>query len=82
MNSDAVRKMLDTACKKAGSRVAWAARAGVTPQYVYDVISGRREPAAKILAALRVRRDAPSYSMIPRARRRPAVGKPQLLVSQ
>lgn len=39
-----------------GSQQAWAAAAGVSPQYVHDVLCRRRGPGASILAALGVQR--------------------------
>lgn len=56
MTADDVRKMLRKACDAAGSQKAWAEQAGVTPQYVQDVLSARREPAERICAALGVER--------------------------
>lgn len=45
-------ELLRDACANAGSQVAWATANGVSAAYVSDVLGGRREPGAKILAAL------------------------------
>lgn len=45
-------EMLRDACASAGSQVAWAIANGVSTAYVSDVLSGRREPGTKMLAAL------------------------------
>jgi DNA-binding transcriptional regulator YdaS (Cro superfamily) len=47
-----VRTELRRACLRSGSQKAWAAAHGVSPAYVHDALQGRREPGAKILAAL------------------------------
>lgn len=39
---------------KAGSLRAWARLAKVTPAYVSDVVTGRRDPGPKILAVLKI----------------------------
>lgn len=39
-----------------GTQKAWAIAAGVTPQYVHDVLKGRRGIGAPVLAALGVER--------------------------
>ncbi|WP_342164012.1 transcriptional regulator [Methylobacterium sp. SD21] len=39
-----------------GSQKAWADAAGVTPQYIHDVLRGRRGIGAPVLAALGVER--------------------------
>lgn len=44
--------MLRREVAKAGSQSAWAALHGVAPAYVSDVLAGRREPGAVILAPL------------------------------
>ena len=49
-----------------GSQRAVAAKLGVSPQYLCDVLKGRREPAGKLLKALNVRRVVkPRYEVIP-----------------
>jgi len=57
MTTDDVRKMMLDACDAAGSAAAWAAKHGISRAYVTDVRLGRREPGAKILAALGVVKD-------------------------
>lgn len=47
---------LRRACAAAGSAKNWAQNAVVSPQYVSDVISGRREPGESIAAALELER--------------------------
>lgn len=44
------------ACAAAGSQSAWAEANGMSPAYVSDVLNSRREPGAKILAALGLRK--------------------------
>ena len=43
-----IREMLREAIKKAGNQKRWAELAGVSPQYVSDVLKGRREPGESI----------------------------------
>jgi hypothetical protein len=40
----------------AGNVAAWAEKHGISPSYVGDVLSGRRPPGGKVLAALNVDR--------------------------
>ena len=47
-----VSRMLREQCRAAGGQQAWAEAHGVSPQYVCDVLNGRREPGDKILSAL------------------------------
>lgn len=47
---------LRAACEAAGSQRAWALAHGVSPQYVSDVLAGRRDGGESILAALGLRR--------------------------
>lgn len=56
MTSGDVREELRRACETAGGQKIWAEANGVSPMYVSDVIRGRTEPAAKILAALGLER--------------------------
>jgi DNA-binding transcriptional regulator YdaS (Cro superfamily) len=44
--------LLRQACQAAGSQTAWAARVGVSDQYVCDVLRGRRELGKKLATAL------------------------------
>ncbi len=53
---NAVRDRLEQACKAAGSQQAFAVRAGVSQQFVCQVLSGARAPSARILAALGLER--------------------------
>lgn len=47
---------LKAAVSAAGSAKAWAASQGLSPQYVSEVLSGRREPSVRILAPLGLQR--------------------------
>lgn len=51
-----VREMLRAACAKEGSQKAWARKHGVSPAYVGDVLSGRREPGEAICEPLKLER--------------------------
>lgn len=57
LSAEFVRGYLATECKEAGGQKAWAERSGVSPQYVCDVLQGRREPGDSICAALGLRRE-------------------------
>ncbi|MBB5758354.1 hypothetical protein HNR00_003074 [Methylorubrum rhodinum] len=48
---------LRAACKEAGGQSRWADSAGVTPQYVSDVLLGRRAPGDSVLRPLGLQRD-------------------------
>lgn len=56
MDAELVRSMLKARCAEAGSQKAWAKEAGVSVQYVCDVLHGRREPGDAICSALGLRR--------------------------
>jgi len=56
MTASDVRDLLRSACATAGSQQAWAREHGVSPQYVGDVILGRREPGDKILDGLGIKK--------------------------
>lgn len=56
MTSFDVCTMLRQRCNAAGGQSAWAKAHGVSPQYVCDVLSARREPGDSILASLGLRR--------------------------
>ena len=43
---------LRIAVQEAGSQKAFAEKHGLSPQYVNDVFTGRRDPSGKILTAL------------------------------
>lgn len=45
-------EILRKAVAAAGSQSAWAERAGITAQYVGDVLRGKRQPGASICEAL------------------------------
>lgn len=44
-----MRKMLDVAIQVAGSQKAFAKQAGISEQYLSDVLNGRRDIGDKIL---------------------------------
>jgi hypothetical protein len=52
MDDDRIRKLLRSACEKAGGQSAWAKAHGIARQYPSLVLTGRRPPGPKILAAL------------------------------
>lgn len=56
MTTSDVRDLLRQACDASGSQQAWAQEHGVSPQYVGDVLMGRREPGDKILGGLQLRK--------------------------
>jgi len=47
-----LKKLLATACKEVGGQKTWADSNKVSPQYVHDVINGRRLPGKSIAKAL------------------------------
>lgn len=48
--------ILKKQCDRAGSQTAWARENGLSAVYVSDVLTGKRDPAGKLLAALGVER--------------------------
>ncbi len=54
MTEDDVRKLLRKACEDAGSNRAWALANDLSPQYVGDVIEGKRSIGPAILKALNI----------------------------
>jgi len=50
-----VYRRLDGACRAAGSQSAFAAQAGVTPQFVSAVLRGHKAPSSGLLATLGLR---------------------------
>jgi hypothetical protein len=52
MNVDDVRNLLRTECARLGGEAQFARVAGVSPQLIYAVRSGVREPRGKVLNAL------------------------------
>lgn len=48
--------VLRTACATAGSQAAWARSVGLSPQYVTDLLAGRRAFTDPVLARLGLRR--------------------------
>ena len=56
---------LYAACKAAGSQKAWADTNGLSPQYVCDVLQGRREPGDSILSALGLKKVVTYHAATP-----------------
>lgn len=57
MNAEDVRKILRSACaNRGGGQKDFAEFAGVSQQYVSDVLNGKREPGESILGALNIDR--------------------------
>lgn len=52
MNQVAVIDLLRRQCTRAGSQASFAAQNKLSPPYLNDVLSGRREPGPAILKAL------------------------------
>lgn len=48
--------VLRVACELAGSQAAWAREVGLSPQYVTDILAGRRRPTDHVLGLLGLRR--------------------------
>jgi hypothetical protein len=53
---DLVNNVLADACIVAGSQQAWAAENAISPQFVCDVLQGRRAPTEMLARALGYRR--------------------------
>ena len=51
-----VNNVLADACTVAGSQQAWARENGISPQFVCDVLQGRRAPTERLARALGYRR--------------------------
>lgn len=51
-----VNNALSDACVVAGSQKAWAQENGISPQFVCDVLQGRRAPTDRLARALGYRR--------------------------
>jgi DNA-binding transcriptional regulator YdaS (Cro superfamily) len=54
MKREQLISLLRKECERAGSQRAWAQANGLSAVYVSDVLSGKRAPAGRILAALGV----------------------------
>ena len=52
INKTLLYAALETAIKQAGNQQAAATKLGVSPSYLSDVLSGRKEPGKKILEPL------------------------------
>lgn len=53
---DELREILQDAVIKAGSQQAFAGKAGISQQYLSDLIKGRRTPGDTVLKALGLRK--------------------------
>lgn len=69
MTEDDVLKLLQRACDNAGSQALWAKSAGVSQQYVNDVLAKRRAPGKSILSALNLGKSL-VYARLPAEQRR------------
>ena len=56
LDEDALRKLLKAKCTAAGGQAKWATTNSVSPAYVSDVLSGRRDPGESICRALGYKR--------------------------
>lgn len=56
MNTEDVRRIILSACANRGGQKFFAESAGVSPQYVSDVLNGKREPGKSILDTLGIER--------------------------
>ena len=56
VTADAVRHVLLDAIARSGSAREWGRQNHVSPHYISDVLTGRREPGAAILRALEYER--------------------------
>jgi len=52
MTEDQTRRLLREECQSAGSMRAWARKYNLSPAYVSDVLSGRRDIGPSICEAL------------------------------
>lgn len=52
MNLDSVLTLLRKECATAGSQTAYAAKIGVSPAHITDLLQGYRKPGPSILNAL------------------------------
>ncbi len=66
MGEAEVLRLLRAACKEWGAQKNWAEGHDISPQYVNDVLNGRREPGRLILSALGVERIV-TYRRVQRA---------------
>lgn len=49
---EAVRKAIARAIEEAGSRLAWAASVGISPQFAHDIVHGRRDISDAVAASV------------------------------
>lgn len=56
VSNDEAIEALKSAVAAAGSAKAWAAAQGLSPQYVGEVLSGRRQPSDRVLGPLGLQR--------------------------
>lgn len=62
LSEDELVGVLSSACEAAGGPSAWARKAGVSPQYVNDVLKRRRQPGDSICRALGYKRQPATYA--------------------
>ena len=55
MNLQEVIERLRRACRQAGGQNHWARRHGLSQAYVSDVLTGKKPPGPRLLAALGLR---------------------------
>ena len=56
MTLEAFLAYLELSCRAAGSQQAFAKAHGISPQYLSDVLRGRRDPGQKLLDAMGLKR--------------------------
>ncbi len=56
MTVDDIRKILKDKCDEVGSQAAFSYLYNISPGYISDTLTGRREPGPALLAALGIRR--------------------------
>ncbi|WP_158871485.1 helix-turn-helix transcriptional regulator [Antarcticirhabdus aurantiaca] len=64
LRPDDVVRLLHEVCREAGSQKSWAEAHDLSPAYVSDVIAGRRDPGASVLAALGLERVPMTYRRV------------------
>jgi len=56
-DAEFVRAILRSACEREGSQRAWAKKHRVSPQFLSEVLSGRKEPSPAVLEPLGMQRE-------------------------
>lgn len=65
LTTEQVRERLRARMAEVGSASAWGRVNRVSPQYLCDVLKGRRDPGNAILGPLGLRRMEPAYDEAP-----------------